>query len=139
MTTTATNAGQLPTALAAINGFIRATAGDVPDPKSVSIVRTGYEPSVDMQFDNLDDLCNWAAYLQVPVRPRDVRPRYNSIHHHAEATWGPVNGKMVEFHMVYIESLPEPHVCSDECDPGNCEQAHEAEFSIPQDCETVEF
>ena len=110
----------------------------MPDPISISVVKSKYAPRVSIHFDTLDDLRNWAAYLQVPVGAHDTRPQYNAIHHRASATWGPINGQMVEFSMVYIEDVP-PHVCSDDCDPGNCEVAHEAEFSIPRDCESVEF
>ena len=132
---TATNAGKLPTGLAAINGFVRAVAGDLPDPGSITV--HNFSDDVNMLFDSLDDLREWAAYLQVQITPNAV-PAHATIHHRAEATWGPVNGKMVLFRMVHIEDVP-PHACSDDCDPGNCEVQHHAAFDLPRDCESGEW
>lgn len=127
------------TALTAIHSFLRATAGDVPEPSSVSITKVEFGgPAVSLMFDSLDDLRNWAAYLQVPATRHDVRPQYNRIHHRFAATWGPYDGQMVRFEGCFLEDLP-AHSCTVECDPGNCEVEHHAAFGLPADCESVEF
>jgi hypothetical protein len=137
---TASGAGNLPTSLAGINGFIRAVAGDLPDPASISVY--GFDTEVAIHFDSLDDLRNWAAYLQAPVTPHDA-PQHSAVHYHADAKWGPINGKMVKFHMVYIEdvsNLPDVHYCTTDCDPGNCEVQHvEQSGLLPRDCEASEW
>jgi hypothetical protein len=107
MTTTTAAPAAIFTELATIHGFMRATAGDVPSPSSIT-VHGGTYPTAHLLFDSLEDLREWAAYLQVSVEARDVRPQYDAIHHRASAMWGPTHGKVVEFEMVYIEHVPKP-------------------------------
>jgi hypothetical protein len=162
-TSTATRLGPIFTGLAAIHGFMRAVAGDLPDPSSVSVHDFG--STVHLLFDELDDLRQWAAYSQVPVVPHDARERHQAIHHRAETTWGPVNGEMVRFDMVHIEHVPVPSVETYECEKCGAmfgiagsytgspeddaaEEFHREEIqrhesgecvAAPRDCESVEF
>ncbi|HET6916648.1 MAG TPA: hypothetical protein VFH56_11215 [Acidimicrobiales bacterium] len=135
MTTTTTAPSPIFTELNTIHGFMRATAGDLPDPASITMCGISAEYlSVSLLFDSVDELNEWAAYLQVEVSSHwsDSTKR---VHRNAKATWGPTQGKFVQFDMAYLEPV---HVCSEDCNPGNCEVEHAKQSGIlPMDCEAV--
>lgn len=109
-TTTAapvTGASTLITELETINACLREVAGVLPDPSGVTVYSHSHQPVVHLLIASLDDLCQWAGHLEVPVTSVDDDGT-GYIHHTATATRAAKWGVPVRFELAYLEPKPKP-------------------------------
>ncbi len=99
-------------AATALAGFMRATAGDLPEPQDVTFYafRGAY---VRISFHTLADLREWAQLLGVEVTGGDRLTHMGTYHHELEATWPAYDGSPVRLTSTFIVR-PEPAECSSE-------------------------
>lgn len=89
----------------ALAGFMRATAGDLPEPRAVNIHGALHrQAQVNLMFDTLADLREWAQMLGVELTGGDRLTHHGTYHHSLRATWPAHDMTPVVFEAVFIET-----------------------------------
>lgn len=101
-------------AASALSAFMRATNGDLPEPRTATI-RAGHL-AVDLWFKSLSDLLEWAQLLGAQVTGGDRLTHLGTYHHTMIGTWPAHDGTPVEFESTFIvDPAPAPaRECSSE-------------------------